>query len=188
MHGAGGYAIASWHQNCFAGILSHSGKPLNLLVSRSFDGELIAYVARKLGLGSARGSSSRGGKEALSELFRIVEGGEGAAITVDGPRGPAHQVKNGILALSSKTGVAILPLASIANRYWTLRSWDRFRLPKPFAKVLVYYGDPYVLPKELSEDSFEMHRNRLEDELTQLDVEAHRYLGMETQGALQRQS
>ncbi len=176
-HGEG-YAIASWHQNCFAGVLSHENKRLNILVSRSFDGEIIAYVGKKLGIGSVRGSSSRGGKEALKSMIRKVRSGEGAAITVDGPRGPVHQVKSGIISIACHTGTPILPLAAIGDRYWSLRSWDKFRVPKPFSRVIIYYGDPYLLSKDMDARAWEAQKELVAEKLKVIDELAHKQLGM----------
>lgn len=170
-----GFVIGLWHQNCFASLLSHENKKLNIMMSKSFDGEVIAFVGEKFGLKNIRGSSSRGGKEALRDMIDHVDAGEAAAITVDGPRGPAHVVKNGIISLASRTQAPILPLAVIADRYWSLKSWDKFRLPKPFARLLVCYADPYLVPENLSVEAWDHEKLKLAKTLNELDGLAQEY-------------
>ena len=97
----GNYAIASWHNNCLAGILSHAKHKICLMVSRSFDGEFVAFMAKRLGMSSVRGSSSRGGRQALSKLTSEVASGWAAGFTVDGPRGPFKKVKAGAAVLAA---------------------------------------------------------------------------------------
>lgn len=170
MHPKGSLCIASWHQNCFAGILAHAHQGFTILVSRSFDGELVSQAAKKLGVDSVRGSSSRGGQEALEELILKTHGGLKSAITVDGPKGPAYTVKSGILRLSAECTTPILPMLAIADRYWTLsRSWDRFRLPKPFAKVYVIYGEAYSVSREELASESERLKLELRDRLHHLE-------------------
>ena len=170
------YAIASWHNNCFAGILSHAKHKICLMVSRSFDGEFVAYLAKKIGMSSVRGSSSRGGKEALGALVDEVNSGWSAAITVDGPRGPFKEVKSGIIALASKTSIPIQPVCCVGESQWILhKSWDQFRIPKPFSRVAVVYGKPFQLAKDLSQDDFDCSRKKVYDSLERLELEAKQY-------------
>ncbi|MFW7380767.1 MAG: lysophospholipid acyltransferase family protein [Oligoflexus sp.] len=181
MHPNGSLCIASWHQNCFAGILGHAKKGFTILVSRSFDGEIISHVANKIGVASVRGSSSKGGQEALQELIKRTPDGLKSAITVDGPRGPAYQVKSGILRLAAETGAAILPTMAIGDRYWTLsRSWDRFRLPKPFAKVFVVYGEPFQVSKEELASDSEGLKQKVQQSLHELEKYLPQKLSTET--------
>lgn len=170
------YAIASWHNNCFAGILSHARHRICLMVSKSFDGEFVAYLARKLGMGAVRGSSSRGGKEALYELVEEVNRGWAAAFTVDGPKGPFKEVKSGVISLASKTGAPIQPVASVGERQWVLhKSWDQFRVPKPFSRVAVVYGEPIQVGPDLSEERLLDLKQQLHQVLEDLEEQASRY-------------
>ena len=138
-----------WHnQILFA---THFWRFRNIVVitSRHFDGEVIAGITRRFGYGSARGSSSRGAVKALLELKRCVEQGKDVAFTADGPRGPAYQVKAGTVWLSRQTGTAILPFHIEPKEFWSLNSWDGFRIPKPFSRALVRIGRPQtVLPEQ----------------------------------------
>lgn len=143
------YAIASWHQNLFSGITSLFGKKICLMVSPSLDGELISWAAKRCNLDTIRGSSSGGGRSAILKMFRYIKQGGKVAITVDGPKGPAHVVKPGILYLAHKTKIPILPMAAVAEKYWTLnKTWDQFRIPKPFTKVRVFFDEPIMIQKK----------------------------------------
>lgn len=170
------YALASWHNNCLAGILAHSRRKVCLMVSRSFDGEMVAFMARKLGMGSVRGSSSKGGKEALGNLAHRVADGWSAAITVDGPRGPYKEVKAGIISLSKKTMIPIQPVCARGEKQWVLhRSWDQFRVPKPFTRVAVVYGEPFQVPEDVDPQGFEQARLKVYNTLESLESVASQY-------------
>lgn len=172
IHPCQSIAIASWHQNCLAGIMAHANRGYTLLVSKSFDGDLISHAASKIGINSIRGSSSRGGKDALRILIDKTHQGLRSAFTVDGPKGPAYSVKRGILQLAAETGTPILPLLTIGERYWTLhKSWDQFRVPKPFSKVYVIYGEPFLVTKEMYETSIEGCKADLQERLHQLEAD-----------------
>lgn len=155
------FALATWHQNTLLGMMSHAGQNVCVMVSSSLDGEIISWIANKFDMETARGSSTRGGRAALSEMIQHTESGGRTAFTVDGPTGPAKEVKSGIVSLASRTGVPILPVAAIAKNYWSLsKTWDQFRIPKPFSKVHVFYGpaievdryeDPTVYTEKLKE-------------------------------------
>lgn len=167
-HPHGSVLITSWHQNTILGVTSLIGQPYCLLVSSSLDGEIISYVAHKLGLVTLRGSSSQGGKKALLKLLRYSSSGGKIAVTVDGPRGPAFEVKSGVLFLSQKNRVPILPMSCVSDKYWTLtKTWDQFRIPKPFSTVKVIFGPPFIVgcknkKKDLLDFSF-LLKKRLND-------------------------
>lgn len=110
-----------------------------VMVSRSRDGELIARPLARLGFLPVRGSTSRSGSQALKELIRLARD-RSLALTPDGPQGPAGSVQPGILQLALLAHIPIIPVVASANRMWQLRSWDRFRLPHPFAKLTASYG------------------------------------------------
>ena len=110
------------------------------MISEHRDGEIIAQIAERLGYTTVRGSSSRGGGRALIGLMRAIESGRDGAVTPDGPRGPAHVFAPGAAIASQRTGAALLPVRASASRAWRLKSWDRFLVPKPFARVRVVYG------------------------------------------------
>lgn len=116
------------------------------MISQSNDGELISYIAQKLGFEPVRGSTSRGGEAARNELYDRIEKGLQAAFTADGPKGPRRKMKSGLVDLSRSGRMAILPLGIDADRKWVLhKSWDNSVIPKPFSRVFVVYGAPFII-------------------------------------------
>ena len=156
---------ALWHARMLPLIYAYRGLGVAALVSRSRDGELIAGVIERIGYVAARGSSSRGGQQGFNELVRFAAQGRSLTITPDGPRGPREVVKPGLVRLASLTGLPVLPVASACRRAWVLRSWDGFRVPRPFARVWISYGDPVQVPAGLDDAGVELWRGRLEEAL-----------------------
>ncbi len=141
-----------WHGRMFLSIQAHRHQGVVTMASRSKDGEIIALWLERNGYRVARGSSSRAGGTALRLLVREVRGGRHAALTVDGPRGPAGQVQPGVVALARLTGAWILPVSSSSARPKFLASWDRYLLPLPFSRNVVAYGEPFPIGPELSDE------------------------------------
>jgi lysophospholipid acyltransferase (LPLAT)-like uncharacterized protein len=137
--------LALWHGRILPGLHYFRNRGVVVMTSQNFDGEWIARILRRFGFGTARGSTSRGGARALVQLRREMAAGRPAAFTVDGPRGPARVVQPGAAFLAGATGNPILPYHIEANRYWTLRSWDRTQIPKPFSTVALVMGEPIVV-------------------------------------------
>jgi lysophospholipid acyltransferase (LPLAT)-like uncharacterized protein len=139
---------ALWHQGLLVAAYRWRGKGVAVPVSQSRDGELIAGVLRELGFAeSPRGSSSRGGSSLLRNMMRMTRAGTVVAVLTDGPRGPARQVKPGVLALASATGADVIPVGVAARPAHRFGSWDRAILPLPFARVHCVYGAPVAVPK-----------------------------------------
>jgi len=132
------------------------------LISRSFDGELIALTIERLGFLTARGSSTRSGASGLLALARAVEGGRGAVFTADGPRGPLYKVKPGAVKLAQLTGYPIGIFYAHPEKAWRLRSWDQFLIPKPFSRVAISWGRQIEVPE--SDDPLVTEAKRLEVE------------------------
>ncbi|MBW2560814.1 MAG: lysophospholipid acyltransferase family protein [Deltaproteobacteria bacterium] len=158
--------LCVWHQQ-FLGAIRHfkEYEPYrgSLMISRSSDGELIAGIAKRSGFHPVRGSSSRGGREALTEMIeRLQETGLGAHI-LDGPTGPMGVVKAGVIQLASAAGAVIVPFYTSADRAWYFNSWDRFMLPKPFARVTLRFGGLILCPPAESSEAFEKQRASLEN-------------------------
>lgn len=143
-----------WHNQIFSATHFWRFRNIVVMTSRHFDGEVIARVIKKFGYDSARGSSSRGAIRALLETRHKVKQGQDAAFTSDGPRGPVYRVKPGPVWLSRQTGAPILPFHVQPKGYWSLRSWDRFQIPKPFTPVLVKIGRPLIVPSDGEEESW----------------------------------
>ena len=165
----GSIVYASWHQRFFPGITFFAGrKPIAIMISRSRDGELIADVARRLGWHPVRGSSSRGGSEALGQLKALALQGYKIGHIVDGPRGPFAAVKPGLLSIAQFTGVPVVPVCTSAQHTWTFNSWDRFMVPKPFSRIAVRFGAPVEIDRKLQKQDFESARLSLERTLIEL--------------------
>lgn len=139
-----------------------SGKQLYILISRHSDGRLIAEAIKWFGIESVAGSSSKGGREALHALLSVAEQGHHLGITPDGPRGPVHECKFGVVALSQKAQLEIVPVAYSVDRKWKLRSWDGMIVPKPFARATLVFGEPILVGEN---EDLDHARIRVQNEL-----------------------
>ncbi len=136
------FIFALWHGQLLPLLWHHRRQGVVILISEHHDGELVARAAESLGYGLIRGSSTRGADRALISLVRELKSGREVAITPDGPRGPAETFAPGALVAAQRSDSFILPVAASADRAWRLRSWDRFVIPKPFARVTIAYATP----------------------------------------------
>jgi lysophospholipid acyltransferase (LPLAT)-like uncharacterized protein len=134
------YAV--WHGRILLLPYLYGRRGIHALASRSRDGEMVARWIRHFGLEPVRGSSTRGGGEALRVLTRALRDGREVVVVPDGPRGPREVLKPGVIALARLSGAPIVPAAVGASREWRLRSWDEFRIPRPFASCVVRFGEP----------------------------------------------
>ncbi len=138
----GGIIFTFWHNQIFSWSYLARFRDIVVMISRHFDGEYVARMIALFGYRTARGSSTRGGTAALLELKAQLENGTDVAFTIDGPRGPIYKVKPGPLWLAGSTGFPILPVHVQPRHYWELKNWDRFRIPKPFTRIFVKFGEP----------------------------------------------
>ena len=164
---------ASWH--CMLLIpTTHVGRKnkIQVLISQHSDGEYIAQVIKRLGFGVIRGSTTRGGMRAVKALVDKAREGYPLAITPDGPRGPRFIVQPGSIYLGKKTQLPIIPTVVGLSRYWELPSWDRFRIPKPFSRALVMYGEPIHIPPNISNEEMEHYRLLLEKTMKEIAEKA----------------
>lgn len=145
---------AIWHQRMVGGILAHRGLGFVTMASKSADGEIIATFLKFWGFKAARGSSSKGGDLAVLEFLEAFKGAPGAALTPDGPRGPARRCKRGILTLAEQGNALVVPSSSSSSRPEFLNSWDRFLLPLPFSRCVVVFGPAVERAPGESEDAF----------------------------------
>ena len=160
---------ASWHQRFFPGITLFSRrKPISIMISRSRDGEFISGIVRLLGWYPVRGSSSKGGRQALRKLKKLVQEGYKVGHIVDGPRGPFGVVKPGLLIIAQATGMPIIPIIISAEKKWVFNSWDQFMVPKPFSRVIIRFSDEMCIPKKLSLSEFEEKRLQIENTFKKL--------------------
>lgn len=133
-----------WHCNILSLVYLHRNQNAGIMISSSKDGELIAGPVRNLGYQTARGSSRRGAASASKILIKIAKTNS-IALTADGPKGPAKKIKKGMLQLAYLTGLPIVPIACDVSKAKVFNSWDKFRIPYPFALVNVSYGKPFYI-------------------------------------------
>ena len=146
-------------------------KPI-VMISQSSDGELIASLASRLGLVPVRGSSTRGGRDALMAILRALKKNPGVIHIVDGPTGPKGVVKPGLMAMAQVAGAPIFPVIISAEKAWVMRSWDRFLVPKPFSKVTIRWGDPFPVPRGTRPEQLEELRKQVESLMLEAHAEA----------------
>jgi len=138
-----------------------------VLASRSRDGELVARWVQRFGLSVVRGSSSRGGAQALRALAAAVRAGEDVAVVPDGPRGPAERVQPGVVVLAALTGAPVVPFGFSARPARRLHSWDRFMVPLPFARAAVVFGAAAVVSREADRETARIDLERTLQEVTE---------------------
>lgn len=160
------FLYAVWHGQLLAPLWHRRDQHITLLVSAHHDGGYLAAAARGWGYNLVRGSSTRGGVGGLRGLLRTLGERRTAAVTPDGPRGPAHKAKPGIVAAAQQAGAVIVPVGVSTRTSWQLRSWDRFVVPKPFAHVNIRYGTPLSI--DAGADGLSAGTRRLEHALVRL--------------------
>jgi len=164
--------MAFWHGRILPATIYFRNRGIVVITSENFDGEWIAGIIERFGYGTARGSTSRGGRKALVQMVRDMAAGKPTGFTLDGPRGPARVAQAGAVWLSKATGNPVLPFHLEADRHWTISSWDRTQIPKPFSTVALVVGQPFVVPEDADDDQIEAARRRLEEELQHLEARA----------------
>lgn len=147
------------------------------MVSKSVDGEFIDIPVHDLGFLSARGSSKKGGMEAKEEMAALVRKGHKASMTVDGPRGPRHQVKLGLIDIARQTGAPLLPVGFAYSKTKIFnKSWDRFRLPYPFSKIHFRFGPPINIPAHLSLAELAPYQEKLRQDMLEQESMANQMM------------
>ncbi len=172
--GAGAEIFCFWHQCVLPCAVYFRRTGATILISQSFDGELIKRVLGLLGFRSVRGSSSRGSREGLLGLKEVIERGGPAIFTADGPRGPIYQTKMGPIKLAQMTGTRIGAFHLQPERAWVIGSWDRFLVPKPFTRIVVSWAQWTTVPGQLTD--LEPKRMELNDAIERARVRAMEYL------------
>jgi lysophospholipid acyltransferase (LPLAT)-like uncharacterized protein len=166
------YIAALWHNRLLliSSVLKRflPQRPGAGLISASRDGDLIADLTRRFGFDVVRGSSSRLGASALRELENVLRSGHDILITPDGPRGPAYELGPGIVFLAQKTAAAVVPVNMEFSSCWRVNSWDRFILPRPFAKVRVIFGPVHRVRVTTTTEEFEAERLSLQNAMMAL--------------------
>ena len=166
-----GYIYALWHDAILIPLARQALERPNVaaLVSRHQDGAYLAEFMHYIGIHSIRGSTARGGDQALRELMRLGDDWH-IFITPDGPRGPHHVIKSGLVYLASRTGRPIVPMVSHFAGAWHIRGkWTGLLIPKPFSRGCYLFGEPLSVPPHLSRDEIEFHRSRVQAEMDRLE-------------------
>lgn len=152
-------------------------KPMHMLISQHRDGQIIARVIGHFGLGTAAGSSTRGGSAALRQMLKALKAGEYVGITPDGPRGPRMRATAGIVNIARMSGAPILPCAYSTRRRKQLGSWDRFQVALPFSSGVILWGEPITVAKDSDEAALEAARLQVEQAMNDLAHRAERQMG-----------
>ena len=166
-----------WHQCVLPCTVYFRHSHATIIVSRSFDGELVTRFLNLFGYGAARGSSSSGGREGLLGLKSVIESGGPAIFTADGPRGPIYRTKMGPIKLTELTGAPIGAFHLEPERAWVLKSWDRFLIPKPFTRICVSWARSTRMQDESTPELAEAKREELNAAIERARLRAYEHLG-----------
>ena len=170
------YILALWHGRMLLPIFEQRKRGFVSMVSQHVDGEIIARGVKMLGYTIVRGSSTRGGGKALREMVRLMRKGHHGAMMPDGPRGPRGDFKIGTLILAQLADAYIVPMTHTASSAWVFNSWDRFMIAKPFSRVVIAYGEPVKIPRDLKEEGMLALKKEMERRMNDLVEEAERYI------------
>ena len=168
--------MAFWHGRILPATVYFRRRGIVVITSENFDGEWIAGIIERFGYGTARGSTSRGARKALLQLKRDMTAGKPAAFTLDGPRGPARVAQPGAVWLAKITSNPVVPFHIESSRHWTLKSWDRTQIPKPFAAAAIAIGEPLDVSTDADAAGLEEAARTLEQRLQALEVRARAML------------
>lgn len=164
------YIYAFWHDGLLAPLVTSS--QARVLISKHADGELIAQVCGHLGIGVIRGSTTRGGVEALREMIRAAGEPAHLGITPDGPKGPRRELQPGLVMVASQTGLLVAPIGIGFSRAWRAPSWDRFAVPLPFSTMVGIVGEPIAIPPALSKLEMRRYQALVQARLSELTAAA----------------
>ena len=164
---------AYWHRHIFVTIYRFRNTGARPLISLSEDGEIVSQIAVEFGMNPIRGSSSKGGARAFLKLLNAIkEDNSEVLITADGPKGPLRQIKDGTILLAQKTRSVIVPICWHANRVKILKkTWDKFKIPKPFGTITYAYGQPFVIPGNAAKEDYPLLKETLKESIDTLEKE-----------------
>lgn len=170
------YIYIFWHENLLMPA-HHYGKPnISVLISNHSDGEMIAQACKHLGFSLVRGSSTRGGIEAIRNMVKLSKAGGHIAITPDGPKGPRGVIQQGVIYLAAKTGLPIIPMGFAYSSVKRANSWDKFAIPNPFSKVIMVTTPEILIPADLDKNSLQHHLDHVQNELDRATAKAESIL------------
>lgn len=183
--GVGADIFCFWHQCVLPCTFYYRRTGATIIVSQSFDGELITRILELFGFHTTRGSSSRGAREGLLGLEQVIASGGPAIFTADGPRGPIYRTKMGPIKLAHITGARIGAFHLEPERAWTMHSWDHFLVPKPFTRIVVSWARWTTVPADLDPDpsagQFEQKREELNAAIERARLRALAHFGKAAQ-------
>src|ERR1043166_2728954 len=167
------YIYAFWHEGLLLPSVAFGRRRNACLISQHAEGEIIARICRHVGFSVIRGSTTRGGTQALRQMLRASLQ-YNLALRPDGPRGPRRRFEPGVIFLASRTGLPIVLIGVGYERPWRLSTWDRFAVPRPWGRAVMLFGAPLEVPANLDRVAMEDYRLRAEDALNQLTAQAER--------------
>ncbi|NUM53036.1 MAG: lysophospholipid acyltransferase family protein [Candidatus Hydrogenedentes bacterium] len=170
--------LVFWHEVLPLAAWRYRGTGYHTLTSYSYDGEFVARVISWHGMGALRGSSSRGGGDALNRMKAAIDRRVTLGFTPDGPRGPRREMKSGAAVLGARTGVPVIPTGLAVNRCWRMKSWDKMVIPKPFSLIVCEYGDAIAPCESEDETAIEAKRAEIEVALNEVQRKIERGVGM----------
>jgi len=171
--------LAFWHNRQIGFLrIAATLRPVSVLVSQHGDGEIITRIMARFGVGAVRGSSTRGGTQALRTMLAATRE-TNLAITPDGPVGPRYEVKEGVVSLAALSGLPVFWVSWSSERVWIFKSWDRFMLPKPFARLRFQATGPMHLNKSMKREEIEAARLDLEARMRQQTARLDETAGLE---------
>lgn len=165
-----GMIMAFWHRVILPATYTGVNTGIRVMISEHEDGEYIAKAVKFIGVRPVRGSSTRGYMRAVREVLKENKAGTIFGITPDGPRGPRYEVQPGVVLLASWTGLPIICGSVNMDDCWVLPTWDKFVLPKPFARVRFNFSQPIYVPRKLTPEQIEDYRRRIREELIRLTM------------------
>jgi hypothetical protein len=168
--------VAFWHSRLLFMPMAARGRPVCIMVSEHRDGEIASRALARWGIHTVRGSATRGGARGFLRLVAAYRSGDSLAVVPDGPQGPRHKAKPGVIHLAKITGAVIVPVSAAASQARCLGSWDRMLIPLPFARVVLIAGEPLVVSRDADDNEVEQLRRILEDRLNELGRAAEQRL------------
>jgi lysophospholipid acyltransferase (LPLAT)-like uncharacterized protein len=160
--------LAFWHNRIFLATYYFRFRGIIVMSSQSFDSEYVARFIQRFGFGIVKGSSTRGGVGGLIEMIRLMKRGFPMGFSVDGPKGPIYKAKTGVILLAKKTGNPILPFSVEAGSYWTIKSWDKLQIPKPFTRAKILIAQPIRVSENADEKEMNDKHLELQEKLEEL--------------------
>ena len=175
----GGAILVVWHGRIQLPLHHLRNRKVVALVSRSWDGEIITRIMKRLGFQLHRGSPREGSSEGFKDMLRTLRSGKLVAITPDGPTGPRHSLHDGVVHLARLSGSPIVPISFAAAPSWRVKSWDRHMIPKPFSKGLIMFHESFRLPRKIEAAKLGKYRDQIVQRMVAVEREVDRRMGIE---------